>query len=394
MAILWALSGSHLLNDAVQAMLPAIYPLLKESFALSFTQIGLITLVFQGTASLLQPVVGAVADRHPLPGSLVLGMGVTLVGLVILSLAETYAYLLFGSSLVGLGSAVFHPEASRLARRASGGKHGFAQSLFQVGGNFGTALGPLLAAIIVMPRGQGHVLWFSVLAAAAMVLLQGVSRWYRRSLRAEGATSHHSRRDSAQTLPRNEVRRAIAVLLVLVFSKYVYLTSLTSYYTFYTMERFGVSAQNAQLLLFLFLLAVTAGTFLGGPIGDRFGRKPVIWFSILGTAPFALMLPHVGLFAVAALTVVIGVVLASAFSAILVYAQELVPNRVGLVAGLFFGFAFGIGGLGSAFLGWVADHTSLTYVFTLCSGLPLLGLLTVFLPARTVRSTVRADDAA
>lgn len=382
MAVLWALSGSHLLNDAVQAMIPAIYPLLKDSFALSFTQIGLITLMYQGVASLLQPVVGAVADRHPMPGSLVMGMGVTLVGLVVLALAGRYAYLLFGSALVGFGSAVFHPEASRLARRASGGKHGFAQSLFQVGGNFGTALGPLLAAVIVMPRGQLHVLWFSLLAGAAMVLLQRVSRWYRQSLRAEGEASSRSRKGNVRTLPRSHVIRALLVLLVLVFSKYVYLTSLTSYYTFYVIERFGVSVQTSQVLLFLFLFAVTAGTFLGGPIGDRFGRKPVIWFSILGVAPFALILPHVGLVAVVTLTIVIGVVLASAFSAILVFAQELVPNRVGLVAGLFFGFAFGIGGLGSAFLGWVADQTSLTYVFTLCSGLPLLGLLTVFLPGR------------
>ncbi len=386
--VLVALSMSHLLNDAVQAMLPAIYPLLKESFALTFAQIGLITLVVQGVASLLQPVVGLVTDRHPFPSSLVLGMGATLLGLIGLSQARAFSHLLVASAFVGFGSAIFHPEASRLARRAAGGRHGFAQSLFQVGGNLGTALGPLLAAFIVMPRGQRHVLWFGALALAAMFLLHRVSGWYRAGLAAEARQRGPKPTTVAVgTLPRRSVIRALAVLLALVFSKYVYLTSLTSFYTFYLMERFGVQAQSAQLLLFLFLLAVAVGTFAGGPFGDRFGRKPVIWFSILGVAPFALVLPHVGLVAVAVLSVIIGLILASAFSAILVYAQELVPGRVGLIAGLFFGVAFGIGGLGSAVLGWLADHTSMEHVFLVCSALPLIGLLTVFLPAAPRRAT-------
>lgn len=379
-AVLLALSLSHLLNDVIQALLPSIYPLLKSSFALSYAQVGVITLVFQGTASLLQPLVGALADRRPLPYSLPLGMGMTLLGLILLARAPAYGWLLIASALIGLGSAVFHPEASRLARLASGGRHGLAQSLFQVGGNFGTALGPLLAALIVMPRGQAHVLWFSGVALFAIAVLTRVGQWSQR----HALGSRHRRaagpRDSG--LSRPQILRALTVLFALVFSKYVYLASLTSYYTFYLMERFGTTAAHAQVLLFIFLFAVAAGTFAGGPIGDRFGRKVVIWFSILGVAPFALLLPHVGLVATVALSIVIGLILASAFSAILVYAQELVPGKVGLIAGLFFGVAFGIGGLGSAALGWMADHTGIVRVFQVCSALPLLGLLTVLLPER------------
>jgi MFS transporter, FSR family, fosmidomycin resistance protein len=379
-AVILALSGSHLLNDVIQALLPSIYPLLKFRYALSFSQIGIITLVFQGVACLLQPVIGSIADRRPLPYSLALGMGVTLVGLVVLSRAPSFPWLLGAAAMIGLGSAVFHPEASRLARLASGGRHGFAQSLFQVGGNLGTALGPLLAALVVMPRGQAHVLWFTGLAFVAILMLSRIGRWYSRHL----AELRVSRRSFTLPLPlhgRAKVRRAMVVLVTLVFSKYVYLTSITSYYTFYLMERFHTSAQHAQLLLFLFLFAVAAGTLAGGPVGDRFGRRVVIWVSILGVAPFALVLPHVGLVATAALSVIIGLVLASAFSAILVYAQELVPGKVGLIAGLFFGLAFGIAGIGSALLGRLADATSIEHVFLLCSALPLLGLATVFLPA-------------
>ncbi|HEX2100527.1 MAG TPA: MFS transporter [Candidatus Synoicihabitans sp.] len=378
LVVILALSGSHLLNDVIQAVVPAIYPLLKERYRLNFTEVGLITLVFQGVASLLQPVIGLVADRRPLPHSLALGMAATLIGLVVLAFSPNFAVLLLAAALIGLGSAVFHPEASRLARLASGGRHGFAQSLFQVGGNFGTALGPLLAALIVMPRGQTHVLWFTALAFLAIVVLNRVGQWYRRHL--EELRVQRVVNASPPPLRRRRVMQAMLVLVTLVFSKYVYLTSFTSFYTFYLIERFDQSAQNAQLLLFLFLFAVAAGTLVGGPIGDRFGRRVVIWFSILGVAPFALLLPHVGLVGTAALTVVIGLVLASAFSAILVYAQELVPGRVGLVAGLFFGLAFGIAGIGSVVLGRLADHTSIDHVFRLCSGAPLLGLATVFLP--------------
>ncbi|HWA10040.1 MAG TPA: MFS transporter [Opitutaceae bacterium] len=378
--ILLALSFSHLLNDTLQSLIPALYPLLKDNYGLSFAQIGMITFAFQVTASLLQPIVGIYNDRRPRPYSLAAGMGLTLAGLVLLSQAGSFPLLLLASALVGLGSAIFHPEASRIARLASGGRHGFAQSLFQVGGNLGSSLGPLLAALVVVPRGQAHVLWFSVLALLGMGILLRVGRWYGRSLAeqrngpaAEGPAGH-------PTLPRRRVAVALAVLIVLIFSKYIYLTSLTSYYTFYLIGRFGLSVRQAQVDLFIFLFAVAAGTIIGGPLGDRYGRKYVIWISILGVAPFTLLLPHVGAGWTVALTILIGVILASAFSAILVYAQELVPGKVGLIAGLFFGFAFGIAGIGSALLGWLADHTSIAHVFQLCSFLPLLGLLTVFLP--------------
>jgi MFS transporter, FSR family, fosmidomycin resistance protein len=379
MAVLTALSVSHLLNDTIQSLIPAIYPVLKESFHLNFTQIGTITFAFQLTASLLQPLVGAYTDRRPLPYSLPCGMGVTLAGLVLLSRAGSFPAIVFASAMVGMGSSIFHPEASRLARLASGGKHGFAQSLFQVGGNVGSSFGPLLAAAIVVPRGQAHILWFSLLALLGIGLLSKVGGWYRRHLDQRLAT--RAKIPSAHaTLPRRQVVATIVVLATLIFSKYAYLTSLTSYFTFYLIHKFGVSVQHSQYYLFGFLFAVAAGTIVGGPVGDRIGRKYVIWASILGVAPFTLALPYVGLGATAVLTWIIGFILASAFSAILVYAQELVPGKVGMIAGFFFGFAFGVAGIASALLGRLADHTSIEYVFRLCSFLPLIGLLTAFLP--------------
>jgi FSR family fosmidomycin resistance protein-like MFS transporter len=377
--ILVALSFSHLLNDMMQSLLPAIYPLLKTNFHLSFGQVGLITFTFQFTASLLQPVVGLYTDRRPMPFSLAAGMGFTLVGLLLLSSAGTFAMLLLAAGLVGLGSSVFHPESSRVARMASGGRHGMAQSLFQVGGNAGSAMGPLLAAFIVVPRGQGSVAWFSLAALLAMVVLLNVGRWYR-AARRRMAARPRGPAQAASTLSRRRIGLTIAILLTLIFSKYFYLASLNTYFTFYLIHKFGVSVQNAQIHLFLFLAAVAAGTFAGGPIGDRIGRKYVIWGSILGVLPFTLMLPHANLFWTGVLSVVIGMILASAFSAILVYAQELVPGKVGTVAGMFFGFAFGMGGLGAALLGVLADHTGIDFVYSVCAFLPALGLLTAFLP--------------
>lgn len=377
--VLIALSLSHLLNDTIQSLLPAVYPLLKENYGLSFSQIGLITFVFQFTASLLQPLVGYFTDRQPRPWSLPVGMGITLVGLALLSHAGNYPFILVSSALVGLGSSIFHPEASRLARLASGGKHGFAQSIFQVGGNLGSSLGPLLAALVVMSHGQAHILWFTLLAFAGIVLLAWVSRWYSAHL-AELRRAPKAAAPARLPLSPGRTAFIIAILAALIFSKYFYLASFTSYYTFYLIHKFDVSAQHAQLFLFLFLFAVAAGTIIGGPVGDRFGRKLVIWVSILGVAPFSLLLPHASLAGTAVLTLIIGVILASAFSAILVYAQELVPGKVGLVSGLFFGFAFGMGGIGSALLGRLADHTSIEHVFALCAYLPLIGLLAAFLP--------------
>ncbi len=377
--VLLALSFSHLLNDTLQSLIPALYPVLKVSYHLTFTQIGLITFAFQVTASLLQPLVGAYTDRHPQPYSLACGMGVTLVGLVLLAAAGSYHLLVLAAALVGAGSSIFHPEASRLARLASGGRHGFAQSLFQVGGNLGSSLGPLLAAAVVVPRGQANVLWFTLLAFAGIVLLARVGGWYRRHLTARLARPA-SAAPAVSPLPRGRIIRTLVVLGALIFSKYIYLASLTSYYTFYLIAKFGVSVATAQVYLFVFLFAVAAGTIVGGPVGDRIGRKYVIWASILGVAPFTLLLPWVGLGWTVGLTVIIGLVLASAFSAILVYAQELLPGKVGMIAGLFFGFAFGIAGLGSALLGKLADHTSIEHVFRVCSFLPLIGVLTAFLP--------------
>ena len=376
-AVLVALSVSHLLNDTIQSLISAVYPVLKKSYALTFTQIGLITLAFQCTASLLQPIVGQYTDRRPKPFSLVLGMGVSLAGLLLLSVADRFPSILLAAALVGVGSAVFHPEASRMARMASGGRYGMAQSLFQVGGNGGSALGPLLAAFVVVPWGQRSLAWFSVAAVAAMLILARVGMWYRDHL-AERAAKKAVIGPSPVS-PR-QVAFAIGILLCLIFSKYFYLASLTSYYTLYLIETFGVGVADAQLRLFVFLGAVAAGTFLGGPVGDRIGFKAVIWGSILGVLPFTLVLPHVGLTWTTILTVPIGLILASAFSAIMVYAQELMPSRVGMVAGLFFGFAFGMGGAGAAILGWLADQTSIGFVYRVCAFLPMIGLLTAFLP--------------
>jgi FSR family fosmidomycin resistance protein-like MFS transporter len=377
-SILGAISVSHLLNDMIQSLILAIYPLLRNEFSLSFSQIGLITLTYQLTASMLQPLIGLYTDKHPQPYSLPIGMGFTLSGLLLLSVANSFPLVLLAAALVGTGSSVFHPESSRVARMASGGRHGLAQSLFQVGGNFGSAMGPLLAALIIAPYGQGNVAWFSLAALLAIVVLLQVSKWYKMQQRAtkSSATASHN----VKTLPRRTVIFSLTILLVLIFSKYFYLTSLSSYYTFYLMHKFGVSVQNAQFHLFAFLLAVAAGTIIGGPIGDKIGRKYVIWGSILGVAPFTLVLPYASLYWTGVLTVIIGIILASAFSAILVYAQELIPGKVGMVSGLFFGFAFGMGGLGAAILGYVADLTSIELVYQICAFLPLLGILTALLP--------------
>ncbi len=376
LTVLAAVSFCHFLNDLIQSLLPAIYPLLKERYALDFGQIGLLTLTYQITASLLQPLVGYYTDRRPMPYSLPIGMSFTLAGLLLLALATSFSLLLLAAALVGTGSSVFHPESSRIARLASGGRHGFAQSFFQVGGNAGSATGPLLAAFIVLPYGQHSIAWFSLAALLAIVLLTRVGGWYRRhaAARSQGIVAQ------VQNLPAPKVALAIAVLLALIFSKYFYLASLYSYYTFYLIDRFHVSVQSAQLHLFLFLGAVALGTLVGGPVGDRIGRKYVIWVSILGVLPFTLLLPYADLFWTSVLTVVIGLILSSAFSAILVYAQELLPGRVGMIAGLFFGFAFGMGGIGAAVLGHLADTTSIEYVYKVCSFLPVIGLLTVFLP--------------
>jgi len=379
-AVLIAISFSHLLNDAIQSVIPAIYPILKASFHLNFTQIGLITLTFQLTASLLQPFVGLYTDHRPKPYSLAIGMGFTLIGLVLLSTASNFGTILCSSALVGTGSSIFHPEASRLARMASGGRHGFAQSLFQVGGNAGTSLGPLLAALIIVPRGQSSVAWFSLMALLAIGVLGNVGVWYKRNMYRIKGRSQAKGRSGSRILSKKKILLALAVLIALIFSKFFYLTSLTNYYTFYLIGKFHLPVQTAQMYLFLFLAAVAAGTIIGGPFGDRFGRKYVIWISILGVAPFTLLLPYANLFWTAVLTVIIGVILASAFSAILVYAQDLVPGKVGMIAGLFFGFAFGMAGIGSAVLGKLADHTSIEFVFHVCAFLPLLGLLTGFLP--------------
>jgi MFS transporter, FSR family, fosmidomycin resistance protein len=388
-AVLAALSVSHLLNDTMQSLLQAVYPILKDRYALTFSQVGLITFFFQVTASLLQPVVGFATDRRPRPFSLASGMVFTLVGLLLLSVADSFPKILLAAGLVGVGSSVFHPEASRVARLASGGRHGFAQSLFQVGGNAGTALGPLFAAFVVVPWGQGSIAWCSIAALIAMVVLFAVGRWYANHLsilRAKPRPMIHATRVGPS---RGRVVVSIVILLLLVFSKYFYMASLSSYYTFYLIHRFGVSIEMAQVYLFIFLGAVAAGTLGGGPVGDRIGFKAVIWTSILGVVPFTLALPYANLFWTAVLTVPIGVILASAFSAIIVYAQELLPSRVGTVAGLFFGFAFGMGGLGAAVLGRLADRTSIEFVYHICSYLPLVGLLTGFLPNLERRSSAK-----
>ena len=376
--ILLVITACHLLNDAMQALLPAIYPLLKRGFALSFGQIGLLTFTYQVTASLLQPLIGQYTDRHKLPWSLSAGMLVSLAGLAVLSLAHSYLHLLLGASLLGVGSSIFHPESSRIARLSSGGRHGFAQSLFQVGGNLGTSLGPLLAAFIVLPLGQSSLAWFCLLALLGAGLQAQVGRWY--AVQPQAPARPRSGTAGEPGLNRRRVAGAITVLIVLIFSKYFYLASFTSYYIFYLMHRFGVSTTAAQTDLFIFLGAVAAGTFIGGPVGDRIGRKRVIWVSILGVLPFSLLLPHVGLGCTIGLSIVIGLILSSAFSAILVYANELLPGRVGMVSGLFFGLAFGMGGLGAAVLGLVADARGIDVVYGLCAFLPALGILTALLP--------------
>ena len=378
-SVLIALSFTHLLNDTIQSLIPAIYPMVKDSLHLSFSQVGLITLTFQLSASILQPLVGLYTDKKPQPYSLAIGMGFTLLGLVCLAFAHTFAIVLVSVGLVGVGSAVFHPEASRLAYMASGGRHGMAQSLFQVGGNTGSSLGPLLAAAIIVPFGQYSIAWFSVIALLAIGVMLRISRWYLGNTHRIKPKKQAAQREVIR-LSKGKVIFALFILMVLIFSKYFYMASLTSYYTFYLMDKFQVSVQNAQVYLFIFLFAIAAGTFIGGPVGDRIGRKYVIWISILGVAPFALLMPHVNLFWTVILSVFIGVILSSAFSAILVYAQELVPGKVGMIAGLFFGFAFGMAGVGSALLGELADRTSINYVYHVCAYLPLIGLLTGLLP--------------
>jgi len=376
--ILFALSFSHLLNDTIQSLIPAIYPVIKTSYKLSFSQIGLITLTFQLAASLLQPFVGIYTDKKPQPYSLAIGMGFTLTGLIMLSLSAHFYTMLFSVGMIGIGSSIFHPEASRMAHAASGGKRGLAQSVFQLGGNAGSSLGPLLAAWIIVPYGQFSVIWFSAIALLAIMVLTYVGNWYK------GFMLARSKKASIQTVvnqfSKGRVIFSIVILLLLIFSKYFYMASLTNYFTFYLINKFHLSVQTSQIYLFVFLFSVAAGTLLGGPIGDKIGRKYVIWASILGTAPFALLLPHANLFWIGVLIVPIGMILASAFSAILVYAQELIPGKVGLVAGLFFGFAFGMGGIGSALLGKLADSKGIEYVFSICAFLPLIGLLTGLLP--------------
>ncbi|HEU4475726.1 MAG TPA: MFS transporter [Methyloceanibacter sp.] len=379
-AVLAAISVCHLLNDVIQSLIVALYPMIKESLGLDFRQIGLITFTFTFTASILQPAVGYVTDRYPTPYSLVAGMACSLLGLLIAAFASTYGLILVAVGLIGMGSSVFHPESSRVARLASGGAHGLAQSVFQVGGNFGTALGPLLAAFVVLPYGQGSIAWFSVVALLGMIMLGGIGTWYGKTLKLNNRGPQPSELEAIHEVTHGKVRRSVALLMALTFSKDFYLVSITSFYTFYLIHTFGLSVQSAQLYLFLFLFAVAAGTVIGGPIGDRIGTRRVIWWSIFGVLPFTLALPHVGLLGTAVLSVVIGVILASAHPAIIVYAQSLIPGRVGMVAGLFFGLAFGVAGIGAAFLGWLADQTSITFVYQICAFLPAIGLLAAFLP--------------
>lgn len=379
-ALLFSISFAHMMNDTIQALLPSIYPILKNSYQLSFTQLGLITFTFQLTASLLQPVVGIITDRKPMPYSLPIGMTFTLVGLISLAYANSFLWVLISAALIGSGSAIFHPEASRIAHMAAGKRRGLAQSLFQVGGNAGSAIGPLLAALIIVPHGQKSIVAFSAIALLAVMVLWQIGKWQKRNLHRVQRKPKAIASNIKPAFSRRKVAFALLVLVVLTFSKYVYLASLTSYYTFYLIDRFHISVQSSQYYLFVLLAAVAVGTILGGPIGDRIGRKRVIWGSILGAAPFALVLPHVGLISTAILSVIIGLILSSAFSAILVYAQELLPGKVGMVAGLFFGLAFGIAGIGSAVLGKIADIQGINFVFQICAYLPLLGLLTVFLP--------------
>lgn len=390
-AVLAAISVCHMLNDVIQSLIMAIYPMLKSALALDFGQIGLITFTFQCTASLLQPVVGYYTDRYATPYSLVLGMGSSLAGVLLMSVASSYAMVLAAAALIGMGSSVFHPESSRVARLASGGRHGLAQSVFQVGGNFGTAIGPLLAAFIVLPRGQSSLAWFSIVALLAMVMLAGVGSWYGKTIKLNDKAPGDELKAISE-LARSKVRRSIVILMALTFSKHFYLVSITSFYIFYLIHTFQLSVQSAQLYLFIFLFAVVAGTVIGGPIGDRIGTRRVIWWSILGVLPFTLILPYADLFWTAVLSVFIGVILASAFPAIVVYAQGLIPGRVGMVAGLFFGLAFGIAGIGAAILGELADLTSITLVYHVCAFLPAIGLLAAFLPETAKPRRPRAQQ--
>ena len=388
-AVLMMISFCHFLNDMIQSLLPAIYPILKGNYHLDFGQVGMITFTNQLTASVLQPVVGTYTDKRPQPFSLSIGMGFTLVGLVMLSMASSYPLILAAAAMVGIGSSVFHPESSRVARMASGGQHGFAQSIFQVGGNAGSALGPLLAAFIVLPHGQMSLAWFSLAALLGMALLGKVGMWAKAYRAARALAPKRASDHGDHGLPSTKVKWSIAILVVLVFSKYIYLASLTSYYTFYLINKFHVSVQNAQVYLFVFLGAVAVGTILGGPIGDRVGRKYVIWCSILGILPFTLAMPYVNLFWTVVLSAVIGTILASAFPAIVVYAQELLPGKVGMISGLFFGLAFGTAGIAAALLGELADYTSIAFVYRACAFMPLLGLLTAFLP--DIEGAMRRD---
>ncbi|MBX2909435.1 MAG: MFS transporter [Chitinophagales bacterium] len=379
--IIMSVSFAHLLNDSIQSLIPSIYPLLKGSFNLSFTQIGLITFTFQVTASLLQPLVGAYTDKHPKPFSLAAGMSITLLGLILISFANSFALILMAVALIGTGSSIFHPESSKIAYMASGGRRGWAQSIFQVGGNTGSAIGPLLAAVIVVEYGRSHAVYFGILALIAIFVLLHVGKWAK--IQYENRIRAHKKVDFAEHHPhltKKKVYQSITILLILIFSKYIYTASISSYYTFFLIEKFHVSIQHSQLFLFAYLLASAVGTYLGGPLGDRYGRKYVIWFSILGAAPFALMLPYVNLFWTCALSIVIGLVLSSAFPAIIVYAQELLPGKIGMVSGLFYGFAFGIGGVASAFLGLLADYKDIYFVYHLCSFMLLMGLVTWWLP--------------
>jgi MFS transporter, FSR family, fosmidomycin resistance protein len=375
--VLGGISLSHFLNDTMQSLIPSVYPILKASYALDFAQIGLITLAFQFTASLLQPVIGHFTDRKAQPFSLAIGMGFTFFGLLLLSIAQQYIIILAAAALVGLGSAVFHPESARIARLASGGRYGFAQSVFQVGGSFGTSMGPLLAALIVVPFGQPSIAWFCSIAFLAIVILWRIGHWYKPQITAKKMAPIETHPDAPGS---RRVMIALAVLVALLFSKQLYVASLSSYYIFYLIDKFSISTQAAQLYLFIFLASNAAGAFFGGPLGDRFGRKYVIWFSILGALPFTLALPYAGLFASAVLTVFIGFIISSATSSIIVFAQELMPHRFGMISGVFFGFAFGIGGLGAAVLGKIADHAGIAFVYQVCAFLPAIGLLAVFLP--------------
>jgi len=378
--ILFAISFSHLLNDTIQSLIPAIYPILKSNYSLSFAQIGLITFTFQMAASLLQPFVGLYTDRKPQPYSLATGMGFTLLGLIVLSMSDNFHLVLVSVALVGIGSSIFHPESSRMAHAAAGIQPGLAQSIFQLGGNLGSSIGPLLAAWIIVPHGQTSIVWFSLIALIAIFVLTKVGNWYKGYVVKMRLKHRHKTPVFHSSFSKKKVAFSVSILLVLIFSKYFYLASLTSYFTFYLINKFHVSIQTSQIYLFVFLFSVAAGTLIGGPLGDRFGRKYVIWFSILGTAPFALLLPYANLFWTVILVIPIGLILSSAFSAILVYAQELIPGKIGLVSGLFFGFAFGMGGIGSALLGDLADKTSIIHVYHLTSFLPLIGIITGFLP--------------